>query len=302
MRTGVLHKSRLVAAVLLVPLAALAEQHVDELKHSLRLEYQYGSFGAIDTPGGLVDLGETTSHALLLSGTYSINDRWTLFGSIPYVRKRHKGALAHNLSEFVNFTPPDRRIVDDGQYHGGFQDLYLGAQYLAVDGPVSVSTYAAYGSPLNDYPIYGNAIIGKRLWEMPLGVNIEFTPHFSDWSFHADISYVISEKLLGVDLNYWLLHASARYYVTRRFAPRIFLTQRNAPNALDLADIPGDWDNAPGYHHDRILKHGYLNAGIGFDYIISDRYSISATYFETLEQDVVANLDLAYTVGLTYRF
>lgn len=297
-----LHRSLLAFALLAVLPAASAQELVGDLKHSLRLEYQYSSAGALDTPDGPFDLGQTDTHVFLLSGVYSLGERWKIFASIPYVRKRHRGAAAHDFSEFVTYTPPDLRVVDDGQYHGGFQDVYVGAQYLAVDGPLSIAPYVSFGAPVSDYPIYGNAIIGKHLWEIPVGASIQFTPYFSDWTFGADISYVFSEKVLGVDLDYWLLHASASYYITRRFAPRVFLSQRIAPNALGLDFFGDDYDNEAGFNHDRTLKHGYLNAGIGFDYVVSDRYSISATYYETIEQDVVANLDSAFTFALTRRF
>lgn len=297
-------KVSLAIAMLAMLQTAAAQERGVERKHSLRLEYQFASSGAIDSPDGPIDLGETTTNVLLLSGTYMLNKRWKISGSIPYVRKRHKGALAHNpFNDFFTFDPPDTRIVDDGRWHGGFQDIYVGAQYLAVDGPLAVSPYFSLGGPASDYPIYGNAIIGKHVWEIPVGVNIHFTPHFSDWSFGADISYVFSEAVLGVDLDYWLLHASVGYHITPRFASRIFLVKRIAPNALELDDaFFGDWDNEAGFHHDRILKHAYLNGGIGFDYIVSDRYSISGSYYETIDQDVIANTDSAFTFALTHRF
>lgn len=296
-------KALVIVVALAILQSAAAQEQLTDSKFSLRLEYQFAKTGTFDTPDGPFDLGETDSHVLLISGVYSLNERWSIFASIPYVKKRHKGAAAHDPSvDFFNYTPPDLRVVDDGQYHGGFQDLYVGAQYLAIDGPLSVSPYISFGGPTSDYPIYGNAIIGKHLWEMPIGVNMQFTPHFSDWSFEADISYVLSEDVLNVNLDYWLLHASARYYLTPRFAPQIFLVQRIAPNALDLADIPGDWDHEAGFHHDRTLKHAYLNGGIGFDFILNDRFSIAATYFETIDQDVVADLDSAFTFAMTHRF
>ncbi len=130
----------------------------------------------------------------------------------------------HNPNvDFVNFTPPDLRFVDDGRYHGGFQDFYFGAQYRATDGPLVISPYISYGTPMSNYPIYGNAIIGKQVWELPVGVALEYTPYFADWFAHADIAYVFSEKVVGVDLNYWLWNASLGYYFTPRFAPRVFL-------------------------------------------------------------------------------
>ena len=291
-------------ALLLATAAATAQEPPAELKHSVRLEYQFNQTGEIDTSIGDFDIGETTTHALVLSVNYSLGERWTIFGSIPYVKRRHKGEGVHDATvDFVNYTPPDLRVVDDGEYHGGFQDVSIGTRYLATDGPLKVSPFIAVGSPVSNYPIYGNAVIGKHLWEVPVGVSLEFAPYFSDWVFQADVSYVFSEEVLGVNLDYWLWHASASYYVTRRFAPRLFLTQRHAPDALQWPDdYTDDLDNEAWFQHDRMIKHGYLNGGIGFDYIANDRYAVSATYYQTIEQERVAKIEDAFTFAVTHRF
>ena len=128
-------------------------------------------------------------------------------------------------------------------------------------------------------------------------------PSFSDWTFQADISYTFSEKVRGVDLDYWFWYASASYFVTPRFAPRIFLVERIAPDALTFPeDFPEGIDSESFYEHDRTLKHNYLNAGVGFNYIVSEQYAIQANYFRTLEPDNIVEVDHAITLGLTYRF
>ena len=264
----------------------------------------------LEVSTGPVDIGETDTHVLLLSGVHSLNERWKIYGSIPYVQKRHSGnpfGVHDPVVDFVEYTPPDLRFIDDGDYHGGFQDFYAGVQYLAVDGPFfSLSPFISYGFPVSDYPFYANAAIGKQLREIPVGVSMEFTPYFSDWYFQADIAYVISERVLGIDLNYWLTYLSASYYVTPRFAPRVFLTRRNAPNALEAPDdfepYEEKYDNENGWRHDQTFKHNYINAGIGFDYIVSDRYAISATYYQTIDPEQLAEVDYAFTFALTRRF
>lgn len=298
-----------VALIALAP-AAAARERIANYDNSIRAEYQYIRTGVLNVSTGPVDIGETDTHVLLLSGTWSLNDRWELYGSIPYVQKRHSGdpAGVHDpVADFVNYTPPDLRFIDDGDYHGGFQDFYAGVQFAAIDGPFfSLSPFISYGVPVSDYPFYANAAIGKQLREIPMGVSMEFTPYFSDWHFQADVAYVISEKVLGIDLNYWLTYLSASYYVTPRFAPRVFLTSRNAPNALewpeDFEPYEEKYDNENGWRHDQTFKHNYINAGIGFDYVVSDRYEVSATYYQTLDPEQLAEVDYAFTIALTRRF
>jgi hypothetical protein len=305
-------KLKLTAALIMLTPLALAQDRIADYDDSIRVEYQFIHTGALDTGIGPFDVGETDAHILLLSGVYSLNERWKIYGTIPYVQKRHKGAGVHDPNvDFYQFMPTDLRVIDDGHFHGGFQDFHAGVQYLAIDGPVSVSPFISYGAPVSNYPFYGNAAIGKQLWEVPVGVAMEFTPYFSDWFFQADLAYVFSEEVLEVDLDYWLVYLSASYFVTPRFVPRVFLTRRNAPNALrfpeDFTDdytfsTLEDFDNEFWYQHDRTLRHNYINAGIGFDYIVSDQYSISATYFQTIEPEDVAEVEYAFTFAFTRLF
>jgi hypothetical protein len=296
---------------LLAPLVD-AQERIADSNNSVRVEYQFIHTGAFDTGIGPLDIGETDAHVLLLSGVFALNDRWKIYGAIPYVQKRHQGNGVHDPNlDFFEYTPPDLRVIDDGSFHGGFQDIHAGIEYLALDGPLSVSPFISYGVPMSDYPTYGSAAIGKQLWEIPVGISLEFTPYFSDWLFQADIAYVFSEKVLDVDLDYWLMYFSASYFVTPRFVPRIFVTHRNAPDALrfpeDFADdytfsTFEDFDNEFWYQHDRTLKHNYINAGIGFDYIVSNRFSLSATYFQTIDPEDVAEVEYAFTFALTRQF
>jgi hypothetical protein len=291
-------------STLLIGFAAAAQEPANRLDFHLGVEYQYIRSGIYESNFGLIDIGNTDTHVLLLSGAALLGERWEIFGSIPYVRKRHLGMGAHNANlDFPTFMPPDLRVVDDGEYHGGLQDATIGVRYKAVDGPFSASPFLSFGTPMSNYPTYGNAAIGKQLWELAAGVGLEFTPYFSDWTFQADIAYVFTEDVLDINLDYWFWYASASYYVTPRFAPRVFLTQRDAPNALSFPeDFTQGFDNENWYQHDRTMKHNFLNGGIGLNYIISDSYAIQATYFKTLEADNVAEIDYAFTLGLTYAF
>ncbi|HZD53298.1 MAG TPA: hypothetical protein VE175_09630 [Woeseiaceae bacterium] len=293
-----------IAIALLTPVSTTtAQERIVEHVNSLRTEYQYVHTDTLDTTIGPLEIGETDAHVLLLSGTFWLNDRWQVFGTVPYVRKRHHGAEAHDpVRDFDQYMAPDLRVIDDGRYHGGLQDFHGGVQYLAIDGAFSLSPFVSFGIPLSDYPTYGSAAIGKQLRELPVGVSMEFSPYFSDWLFQADLAYVLSEKKVGVNLNYWLAYASASYYLSPRFAPRVFVAARQAPNGLKYPDDFPDYDNANGYYHDVTLKHSYVNAGVGLDYVVNDRYEIAATYFRTVDPDNVAETDYAFTVALTRLF
>lgn len=290
-----------------------AQEPTAQYDNTIRIQYDFIHTGLYRTSFAWSDIGRTDAHVLLLSGAHSFNDRWTVFASLPYVQKRHKGAFPHNPNvDFVNFKPTDLRVIDDGTYHGGLQDFFGGVQYTAIEGPpFTLSPYISYGIPVTNYPFYASAAIGRHLKQLPVGVSLEYIPYFSDWEFRGDVAYVFSEKPLGVNVSYWLLYASASYYLTPRFVPKIYVTSRQVPHGLvwpqDFTDdyteqTLEDFDTEWYYHHDQTLKHASTDAGIGFDYIVSDRYTIAGTFYRTIIADNVAEVEYAFTFALDYNF
>lgn len=184
------------------------------------------------------------------------------------------------------------------------QDFSFGFQYLALDGPLSVTPYLAYGLPTNDYPFYAHAAVGRNLWHLPVGVALSYMPYFSDWYFEADIAYVFTEKTIGVDISHFLISASASYYFTPRFAPKVFISIKHGYKGLDFPDDfpPEVFDSEYWYVHDRTIKHNFINGGIGFDWILSDKYQLSGSIFTMIKPQQVNVIDIAGTIGLTRFF
>ncbi len=293
-------------ALALLALLNASGAHADKGDSSIRLEYQYIKTGAFDSEVGDINIGRTDAHTYMFSGHYALTDRWTVFASLPYIRKRHTGAFPHNpVVDFVTFQPPDLRITDDGDYHGGLQDLYVGMQYLALDGPLAIAPYASYGTPVRDYPFYAHAAIGRNIWHLPVGVAFGYTPYFSDFTFSGDVAYVFTQKTLGVDTSHWLINARASYFLTPRFAPKVFVSIKQGSNGLNWPssfNLPEDFDSAAFYYHDRTIKHNFVNAGVGFDFIVNDKYQVSGTWFRMVDPDQVNIVDLAFTLGVTRFF
>lgn len=292
-------------ATLFMSSSVFSQQSPQKGDASLTLEYQYIRTGDFDSSLGTLDLGIMDTHVMLLSGTYALNERWTVMANVPYIKRRYIGETPHDaVAEFSDFQPPDLTFIDDGTYQRGWQDLYMGVQYLAKDGPLSVTPYMYYGTPTNDYHIYGWSAIGRNIWHLPVGVKFAFIPYFSDWYFSGDIAYVFTEKTLGVDISHWLVKASASYYLTSRFAPNIFISIKKSFNGLDFGEqfISNYADTETFYLHDRVLKHNYINAGIGFSWGLSDKYELSGNIFTMVKPDQTNEIDFAGSIALTLHF
>ena len=295
---------RSAAIVTLSCLASLA--WAEKGDGSFRIEYQYIRTGAFDSSIGDIDIGSTDGHAFLLSFNYALTDRWSVTASLPWIRKRHRGALPHDpVADFSNYTPPDLSLIDDGEYHSDWQDLYLGASYRLTDGPLVLQPFVSVGFPTNDYPFYGHAAVGRNIWHVPIGVAFSYQPYFSDFRFAGDVAYVFTEKSLGADISHWLMHGEVGYFITRNVVPKVFVTVKHGNRGLDFPDdydLPADFDTEKWYLHDRMIKHNFVNAGLGLDWAINNRYQVSGTWFRMVRPEQVNVVDRAWTVSITRFF
>ncbi len=273
---------------------------------SFRLEYQFVETGEFDSSIGPIDIGETQAHVFMFSGTYQVSDRWTLSASLPWIKKRHRGALPHNPTlDLTEFPEADQSLIDDGNYHSDWEDLYVSASFDAYQGERwSVSPFLSLGVPTNDYPFYAHAAVGRNIWHVPVGAAFQFKPYFSDFSFSGDIAYVFTEKSLGVNIDHWLVNLDLAYYLTPAFAPKVFVSAKHSTKGLSF---PDDFDvtalnDENWYYHDRTIKHNFINAGVGFDWLLNDKTILSGSAMTMVDPDQVNTVDLGLSLGITRLF
>lgn len=273
---------------------------------SFRFEYQYVKTGDFDSSIGPLDIGETDAHVFMFSGSYQLSERWSVAASLPWIKKRHQGALPHNPAlELTEYPEADQSLIDDGNFHSDWEDLYINVSYAAYMGERwTISPIIAVGVPTNDYPFYGHAAVGRNIWHLPVGTAFSFKPYFSDISFSGDIAYVFSEKSLGVNIDHWLINLDLSYYLTRGFAPRVFVSIKHSNQGLSF---PDDFDvtalnDINWYFHDRTIKHNFVNAGIGFDWFLDEKYLLSASAFTMVDPDQVNTIDYGLSLGFTRYF
>jgi hypothetical protein len=273
---------------------------------SFRFEYQFVKTGDFESSIGPLDIGETRAHVYMFSGTYQLTDRWTLAASLPWIKKRHRGALPHNPAvELTAYPQADQSLIDDGNFHSDWEDLYLSATYALYRGDRwSFSPFVSVGVPTNDYPFYAHAAVGRNIWHVPVGAAFSFTPYFSDFMLSGDIAYVITERSLDVNIDHWLINLDLAYYVTPAVAPKVFVSIKHSSHGLSFPDdfnVAALNDEA-WYFHDRTIKHNFVNAGIGLDWILSDKYMLSGSALTMVDPDQVNTIDYGVSFGVTRFF
>lgn len=314
----------IITALATLPVALLSVAHSQEQARgdaSMRVEYQFIRTGTFIASGDPYDYWTTDTQVLMLSGDYAINDRWTVFAALPYVRKRFNsevdwGGDPHNPNDpyWINFVPPDKRFWDDGDYHGALQDFSIGMSYRLAKGPWTLFPYISYGVPSSDYPFFAKAAIGLNLWTIPVGLNFSFVPYFSDWHFDGNVAYVFSEEPLGQNVDYWLVHLSAGYWFKANLSVSAFLSLKYGEGlpllspeflvdgASDPPVYPDEFDTEEWWHHDRMVGNRNLNFGLGIDYFFSPEWKMSGRAYQSIWTEESNEVDFGLTLGFTRYF
>jgi len=267
--------------------------------------YQFNATDGFESDIGVLPIGSIDTHVMNFELQYALTDRLTIIAGIPYVRKRYNdGPLPHDP---LLLDPPRPYIknVDHGGWNSEFQDFNIGAKYRVRDGAFSVEPFAFLGIPSHEYPFYGNAAVGQQLTRLQVGSSFMWYPGLSNAYYSADVGYVFVEETLGVSVNYWNIRAEAGYQFGPRLTGRLFgLLKKGSGNAVptDYPGFPGQLNDELWYQHDRMLKHNYMNIGIGLDWALDDHYSISSNYMEMVWKDQVNVMDYAFTLSVARTF
>ena len=269
------------------------------------LTYHFNTTDGFESSIGDLPIGSIDTHVMNFELQYALTDRLTIIVGVPYVRKRYNnGPLPHDP---LLLDPPRPYIenVDLGDWNSDFQDFNIGAKYQIREGAFSVAPFVNLGIPSNEYPFYGNAAIGQQLTRLQVGSSLMWYPGLSNAYYSADISYVFVEKTLGVSVNYWNIRAEAGYQFGARMTGRLFGLLKKGSGLSVPDDFPGFPDQLTDelwYQHDRMLKHNYMNIGIGFDWVLNDRYSVSSNYMTMIWADQVNILEYALTLSVARTF
>lgn len=279
-----------------------AEVRVDthEPRGHITISYQRIAVDGFEGNDGVLPIGEIDTHTLHVEVDYRLTSRWTLVAGIPFVRERYRGPVPHDPLA-LNPPRPDVKNIDTGRWNSDFQDFRLGARYLARGGVLGIEPFVELMIPSNDYPFFGHAAIGQNLWKVELGSSFTWSPGLSDAYYRMDIAHVFVEETLGVNVDHWHLRAEVGYFFSRHLSGRVFLIHKDGHGLTFPTDFP-DRTNDNWYQHDRTIKHNFTNLGIGADWRMNGRYTMSSSLMTMTRAEQVHKMDYALTLALSRAF
>ncbi len=257
--------------------------------------------GTFSDSGQVFAAGDVDTRAAVLGLSYRFAERWTIEGSLPYVRRRNSGFLSHNPA-LLRPQQPGLPTVDDGDWHGGTQDASLTLRWDAIDDALLLRPFVRISIPTRNYPFFGNSAIGTRLHKGQLGVELVRPFGLSDFYWRAQYAYeVIERSYEQVNTNAHLIELEVGWYATDRLRLRSFVTDRDGNGLRGNVDYAGR-SNLRWFHHDQNVRHSATVAGLGVEYALSERWSASAVALKLVDGAAIHRITFASTFEIAWHF
>lgn len=249
----------------------------------------------------------TDTHALIWYFEYGLSDRIAVHASLPYMQVRYDGPVRHTIG--FDGQPS---TLDDGTYHGTFQDFYFGARFKLVQSArFAVTPFAEVIIPSHRYESLAQTAVGRDLRALVVGAAIggfaeEWVPGLF---FQTRVSYALVEQAADIRPNRSAIDSAVGYFVTPRLALQFIQTLQFTHDGIDWVGPPdflAVHDGTPftdehARNHDRLVRANALNLGAGVAYELTDNVGIFAT-FTKLAWGQNLPPPRSMTVGMNWSF
>jgi hypothetical protein len=195
------------------------------------------------TDGYFAARGQSATTSVAVELEYAATDRLSVSAGLPFIFARYKGAL----------PPPSGLPVDECQcWHSSFADLSAGLRYRLGGETWAVTPMARFGAPSHNYPYRGEAVVGKQLSELQLGVLVggrllELLPRAT---VQAGYSYAFVEKALDdTSVNRSNAFVDFGYAASRRLYLRGAWLLAHTHGGLRVGSPTGDPFLPPGEYN-----------------------------------------------------
>ncbi len=262
--------------------------------------YDHGDF---DGPAGK-DSGNVRFLSYQLQASYLVADGWEVHLGLPYIEsmfsdKLPGGMFAHPILSCLTPAGPTPAcrptLLDDGSYHGTFQDWDAGVRYHFDYNGVQVAPEIDLIVPSHNYAYYGTSI-GERNTEFGLGVELSHQFDFTNFFWHAHAEYFFNTPHIGYDNDYYTLGLDVGYFFSPRLSAKL-LTDLRLGNGITDQEIGGPPALNPIWlNHDRIRLQEHGLGGGAIDYEFARDWDFQTTLMHAVWGR--SNGDLKYSLDL----
>jgi hypothetical protein len=254
------------------------------------------------------DLGTLRSHAIYADFGYSITDKLAFSVSLPFIIRKYtapENPLEPGLGkhQFKDGSIP----LDDGDYHGSFQDLAFRVRYNLWTRPFYLTPFIEYNTPTNNYLFYSHAIVGNHVHQLNLGTYIGglIDPVLPNTYVEARYAVVFPEEVLGISRTRQNADVNVTYFISPTWSAFGLLVGEVTHGGINLPQgtgLPRDTTNPLFFHHAQISRDNILNIGGGIQYAYNDTINFYGAAVHTITARNMHALKYEITAGMSWGF
>lgn len=232
------------------------------------------SFQSIDhtghrlTDGMYIDNGRSRTGALYFDVEYGVTRRLALGIAVPFVWARYTDD--DPPPPFLPFLPVDQCRC----WHSGWQDVRFGARFNLVDTfdhVLAVTPSVSGGTPSHDYASQGEAVIGRHLNELRVGVDASYRLDAVSRNLMVSghYAYALVERVLDTRNDRSNATVAVRYRAAGNWSIGALASWQRTHGGLRSGSLPPSDLPVPGdlntpariAEHDRLLRDNRVHVG-----------------------------------------
>lgn len=257
--------------------------------------------------GEEVDAGHIMGQGLLVDMDFTLGQRLAVKIGVPFLASRYSGPSPHRLSSWFGLSIPDVpgwRPLDDGSYHGTFQDLRVGLRYKLISQPLVVTPFFEAVLPSHKYVFFAHTAPGRDQREYHLGLNLgrRLNPFLPKAYIQARYSYAFVQPILGIAPNRSDSELQLGYFLTPRLSVMALSTVALAHSGISQVRVGWPFNLPPEQrlHHDQISRVGLFDVGGGAFYSLSRSVAIFGSLVTAVWGRNTHKLASGVTVGISW--
>ena len=265
----------------------------DQGEGSISLTYQnYDVAGHFDVRGRKNNNGGTRSHVLATDIDYGLTDTLGLTVSLPFIASKYTGPPSYFVGSHETHPGP----LDDGTYHGAFQDVRVEARRLFWAGPVPIAPFVGVSFPTHRYETVGEAVPGRHRKDVQFGANAGFNlDRLLPGSYvQARYAFARAERVNNFPFTRSNIDVEGGYAMRPRILIRGLVNRQIRHQGPSLDELAADWE-----HHDRFIAPSYLNVGGGVSLSVTGSTDVYALWVSAVSGNNGAHRARLLAFGMT---
>jgi len=262
---------------------------------TVSVTYQnYDVAGHYDARGRKNNNGGTQSQATVAEVDYGITDTMSVTVNLPFIASKYTGPPVY----FVGGVETHPGPLDDGTYHGAFQDVRVEVRRLFWAGPIPVAPFIGASFPTHDYETVGEAVPGRHRRDLQVGANIgvNLDRLLAGGYVHGRYAYATAQRIEGFAFTRSNVDVEIGIPVASRFVLRGLVGEQIRHQGPSVQELTVDWED-----HDRFIAPSYTNLGVGASVPIGG-VDVYALWLGTVRGSNGAHRARTIAAGVTFAF